>query len=64
MSLATDSGEYISAAGRASPPLAVSGVMVAGFSLQDWVLIATLTYTVLQTALLIYNFFKRRRNGG
>lgn len=64
MSLASDSGEYIAAAGKATPPLAVSGVMVAGLSLQDWVLTATLVYTALQTALLIYNFIKRKRNGG
>jgi hypothetical protein len=64
VSLASDSGEYIAAAGKATPPLAVSGVMVAGLSLQDWVLTATLVYTALQTALLIYNFIKRKRNGG
>lgn len=61
MSLAIDSGEYIAAAGKASPPLAVSGVMAVGLSLQDWVLIATLVYTVLQTAVLIHKFIKGRK---
>lgn len=52
--------EYTAAAGKASPPIFVSGAAVAGISLQEWVLTATLVYTVLQTALLIYNFMKKR----
>lgn len=53
-------GDLMVAAGKASPPIMVSGAAVAGFSLQDWVLIATLVYTVLQIALLVYNFLKKR----
>ena len=63
MSLTDSAGEYIAVAGKASPPIAVSGAMVAGFSLQDWVLAATLIYTVLQIAVLIRNWWKGR-NGG
>lgn len=60
MSLQSHAGEYAAAAGKASPPLVVSGAAVAGVSLQDWVLTATLVYTVLQIGLLIYNFMKKR----
>lgn len=52
--------EYTAAAGKASPPIVVSGAAVAGISLQEWVLTATLVYTVLQIGLLIYNFMKKR----
>lgn len=44
--------ELFAAAGKASPPLTVSGLAVAGVSLQDWVFIATLIYTVVQFLLL------------
>ena len=60
MSLESHATEYAMAAGKASPPVVVSGAAVAGISLQDWVLTATLVYTVLQVGLLIYNFMKQR----
>lgn len=56
--------EVINAAGKASPPVAITGVAAAGYDLQSWVLIATLIYTVLQTLALVYKFIKdRKRNG-
>lgn len=60
MSLSEASGEYIVAAGRASPPLAVTGMGAAGWGLQDWVLIATLIYTLLQIALLVRKYVRER----
>jgi hypothetical protein len=60
MSLQSHASEFAVAAGKASPPIVVSGAAVAGISLQDWVLIATLVYTSLQIALLVYNFLKKR----
>lgn len=51
-------GEYVTAATKASPPIAVSFAAVAGVSLQDWVLLATLAYTLLQIALLIRRVLK------
>lgn len=60
MSLTETSGEYIVAAGKASPPLAVTGMGAAGYGLQEWVLIATLVYTVLQIAVLIRKYVKER----
>lgn len=59
MSLNTSySTEVFFAAGKASPPIAVTGLAASGMDLQTWVLIATLVYTVLQASLLIFNFFK------
>lgn len=60
MSAALHGGDFMAAVGKASPPLGVSAAAVMGFSLQDWVLIATLVYTVLQIALLVYKFLKKR----
>lgn len=57
---AESGGDYMTALGKVSPPLAVSAGAIAGFSLQDWVLIATLVYTVLQTAFLVYKFVRDR----
>jgi len=45
--------EIFAAAGKISPPLTVSGLAFAGVSLQDWVFIATLVYTIVQTLLLV-----------
>lgn len=55
------STEAVFAAGKASPPLAVTGLTIAGTDLQTWVLVATLIYTVLQAAVLVYNFVNDRR---
>lgn len=60
MSLSDTATEYVVAAGRASPPLAVTGAAAAGWGLQDWVLIATLIYTVLQIAVLVRKYVKER----
>lgn len=60
MSLTETSGEYIVAAGKASPPLAVTGLGVAGLPLEQWVLIATLFYTVLQTFMLVRKYWGER----
>lgn len=40
-------------AARAAPPLSVVGLSLMGVSLQDWVLIITLIYTVLSLIFLI-----------
>jgi hypothetical protein len=56
-------GEYAGAVGKAAPPIAVSTAAMAGLSLQDWVLIATLAYTLLQIALLVWKFVRDQRRG-
>jgi len=60
MNLETHAGDYAAAATKASPPLAVTGAAIAGVPLQNWVLFATLVYTVLQIALLVHKFLKER----
>ncbi|WP_299307852.1 hypothetical protein [uncultured Croceicoccus sp.] len=60
--LSEGAGDYVTAFGKAAPPIAVSGVTAAGMSLQDWVLVATLVYTIAQTAHLIYRFVRDHRN--
>ncbi len=57
------SNEYLLEAGKAAPPVAVSSIMVAGLSLQEWVLIVTLLYTVLQIGVLAYKFINRKNRG-
>lgn len=58
-------GVVVSAA-KTAPPVAVSIFTLAGHPLQDWVLIATLVYTVLQIILLWPKFrdWNKRRGGG
>ena len=56
-------GELAGAAGKAAPPLAVSGAAIAGLSLQDWMYATTIAYTVLLIAHLIWKFCRDRRRG-
>ena len=60
MNLESQAGDVAIAGVKITPPLAVTGAAVLDISLQDWVLIATLAYTVLQIGLLIYDRLKRR----
>ena len=41
------------AAAKVSPPVIVSGLTVAGVQLQDWLIMATLLYTVIQIIILL-----------
>lgn len=54
-------GEAFSASAKAMPPVAVSSFTAAGMTLEQWVLVATLIYTVLQAAHLVYKFVRDRR---
>ncbi len=56
-------GEYAGALGKAVPPIAVSTAAISGLSLQDWVLAATLAYTLLQIVFLLRKFFKEQDRG-
>jgi len=55
--------EYI----RLGPPAAVTGLSLWGVSLQDWVLVVALIYTVLSVIFLIrdkvYRPWKEKRDG-
>lgn len=48
-------------AARVAPPVAVVAAnTVFGVPLQEWVLILTAIYTVIQIGITLYNFFKPR----
>lgn len=38
---------------KTSPPVVVSGLTLAGVQLQDWLIIATLLYTVIQIIIAL-----------
>lgn len=41
---------------RAAPPVTVSAASFMGLGLEDWMYIATITYTVLQGSFLVYKW--------
>ena len=41
------------AVAKVSPPVVVSGLTLGGVQLQDWLIIATLIYTVIQIIILL-----------
>lgn len=58
MSNVADSSQHIEtgvtmAAAKVSPPVIVSGLTVAGVQLQDWLIMATILYTLIQIIILL-----------
>lgn len=49
-------------AAKAAPPVTVVGMTLGGVSLQEWVLILTAVYTVLQIGFLIRDKVLRRKD--
>jgi hypothetical protein len=54
----TDTSQHIAhglsmAAIKTSPPVIVTGLTVAGVQLQDWLIMATLLYTVIQIIIAL-----------
>lgn len=64
MSLSEHGSELASAAGKASPPIAVASAAFAGYALQDWVMILTIVYTSIQIFLLVFRAIKGKTDGG
>lgn len=62
MALPHSYAEHLYEVGRASPSLTVAGLSMAGVSLSDWVLLATLVYTLLQTGWFVYSKFIRKND--
>ena len=53
------------AAIKTSPPIIVTGMTVAGIQLQDWLIMATILYTVIQIIIALPKLkqsFKEWRN--
>lgn len=38
---------------KITPPVVVSGMVIAGYTLQDWLIVLTIIYTVIQIVLLL-----------
>lgn len=38
---------------KVTPPVVVSGMVIAGYPLQDWLIVITIIYTVIQIVLLL-----------
>lgn len=55
--------DAISALAKSSPPVAIGGATAAGFTLQDWVMILTMIYVVLQILYLGFKFARDLRRG-
>jgi len=54
----TDTSQHIEhglsmAAIKTSPPIIVTGMTVAGIQLQDWLIMATILYTVIQIIIAL-----------
>lgn len=56
-----EKAEIVTAAVKAAPPVAVSGLTVAGLPLQDWVLILTAIYTLAQLYVLVRDRIAQRK---
>lgn len=52
-------GEIANEAMKAAPPVSVTGLSLAGVGLSDWVLLATLIYTVLQSIALVSRWLRK-----
>lgn len=47
-------------AAKASPPIVVTGLAIAGVSLQEWVYVLTIVYLILQIGHFVWSkFFKK-----
>jgi hypothetical protein len=49
---------------KMAPPVTVSTGSILGLSLSEWVLFATLLYTVVQTGWLVYKIVRHFRTEG
>lgn len=55
-----NTAELLSEAGKSAPSLTVAGLSLGGVTLSDWVLLATLLYTLLQMGWFVYSKFIRK----
>lgn len=46
---------------KSAPPVAVTGAMIAGMTLSDWVTVLTGIYVLLQIAVLLLKAWRERR---
>jgi hypothetical protein len=59
--------DIVQEAAKATPPAVVAGMTVAGYTLNDIVLLVTLVYVLLQIAFLIFKWWQvasKKSDGG
>lgn len=61
--MTTHNSEVITEGLKAAPAVTVGGLTLFGVGLSDWVLLATLLYTVMQMYFLIRDKWYRPRKG-
>ena len=55
------SQEQLTVAAKAAPPITITGMTIVGIPIQDWVLMMTLVYTILQILIIARRFMMDRR---
>lgn len=53
--------EQITDVVKAAPPITITGMTIVGIQVQDWLLILTLVYTILQILIIVRRFMLNRR---
>lgn len=56
--------DVLTSSAKAAPPVAVSLLAATGMAMQDWLLLLTIVYTVLQIAWLVYKVVRAHTSGG
>lgn len=46
---------------KAALPIGATGALIFGVSLQDWMVIFTIVYTVLQIGALVWGWFNKKK---
>lgn len=60
--VAHNGSDYVTAAVKTAPPVAVLAADTAGLTLEQWVFVATLIYLALQSIYLLYKFGRDLRS--
>lgn len=53
-------GEITLATIKAAPPITISGMIIFGYTVQDWVCVLTGIWVLLQIYLALHNHFKSK----
>ena len=56
-----DNKEHAAELTKMTPPVTIGMADYFGFSIQDWMYIATILYIILQAAVLIYKTFLNKK---
>ena len=56
------SQERLASVAKAAPPITITGMTIVGIPIQDWVLMLTLVYTILQILIIARRFMLNHRD--